>query len=50
MFDGKEVGIQVLSEEEITKEKVIDEDHLLIMVKEWDPSEWTISDPKEIYI
>ena len=48
MFDGKEVGIQVLRDEEV--EQNIDEDYLLLMVKEWDPSTWTISDPKEVFI
>ena len=38
----------MLRDEEV--EQNIDEDYLLLMVKEWDPSTWTISDPKEVFI
>ena len=51
MFDGKEIAIQILSDQEIEEQGTdIDEDCYLMMVKEWDPAEWTISNPKEIFI
>ena len=48
MYDGKEIAIQIInSEDRIFEES--DENYLL-MVKEWDPSSWQLSDPKEIFI
>ena len=48
MYDGKEIAIQIInSEDRIFEES--DENYLL-MVKEWDPSSWQLSEPKEIFI
>lgn len=49
MYDGKEVAVQIDSESHIKYEHD-EEDRNLLMFKEWDPSTWQLSDPKEIYI
>jgi hypothetical protein len=46
MFDGKEIAIQVIDDQSEEQR----DDHYLVMIKEWDPQTWIISDPKEIYI
>jgi len=43
--DGKELAIQMLEAQENPKE-----DEQLIMVKVWDPNEWTLTPVKELYV
>lgn len=43
MFDGKEIAVQLLSEPIDTTTE--NEDHFLIMFKEWNPFTWAVSAP-----
>mmetsp|Transcript_26095 Transcript_26095/g.25717 ORF Transcript_26095/g.25717 Transcript_26095/m.25717 type:complete len:835 (-) Transcript_26095:354-2858(-) len=45
-FDRKNIGIQVLEEEE----KSLEYYELIVVVKQWNPSTWELSPPKEITV
>ena len=49
MFDGKEIAVQLLPEVPPLSESEIDQSYL-VMVKAWDPSDWTMSDLVEVYV
>ena len=49
MFDGKEIAIQILPEVPEEREQDREQSHL-IMVKAWDPSDWSLSDQIEIFV
>ena len=49
IFDGKEVAIQILPEVSEESDEQREQSHLL-MVKAWDPSDWSLSDPVELFI
>lgn len=45
MYDGREIAIQVLPEPQVATD-----DYFLIMLKEWNPQTWEVSDPKEFFV
>lgn len=49
IYDGKEIGVQILPE---APTETLDErdQSYLVMVKLWDPSDWTLSELVELYV
>jgi len=49
MYDGKEIALQILPE--VPQESLDMQDQsYLVMVKAWDPSDWSLSDLVEVYV
>ena len=49
IFDGKEIGVQILPKVP-TETQDERENSYLVMVKLWDPSDWTLSELVEFYV
>ena len=49
IFDGKEIAIQILPEAPSQSLDELDQSYL-VMVKAWDPTDWTLSDLVEIHV
>lgn len=48
MFDGKEIGIQIVTKEEAEQEK--DESKVLVMLKIWRPDTWELGPNQELFV
>ena len=48
MFDGKEIGIQVVTKEEALEEE--NEQKVLLMVKIWRPDSWELGPNQELFV
>ena len=49
IYDGKEIAIQILNEPP-TESEMDREQSYLVMVKAWDPSDWSLSECVEVFI
>ena len=49
MYDGKEIALQLLPEPPQESEDERDQSYL-VMVKAWDPSDWSLTDLVEVYV
>ncbi len=45
LYDGKQIAFQILDEEEY-----LGLDEVVIVAREWNPTDWSLSDPKELVV